>query len=74
MVLITTINHNFPPDTSSDFLATVQTDGQMTDRQTDRQTSCRIIQPSNGVRQISLFIPLAHGVCLKTHSTHTDLP
>lgn len=25
----------FPPDTSSDFLAIVQTDGQMTDRQTD---------------------------------------
>lgn len=37
MVLITTINHNFPPDTSSDFLAIVQTDGQMTDRQTDRR-------------------------------------
>lgn len=67
---------HFHPDSNSDFLALVR--WTETNWQTDRQTSCRRLQSSNGARQISLYIwqqsPVAKGVRLETRPTHTDLP
>lgn len=46
------------------------------DKLTDRQTSRRRLQSSNGARQISIWqqSPVAKGVRLETRPTHTDLP